>query len=202
MITRVFLLVCCVCLSACVPSKPMTSPTSSLGSAERKVWLNSLKAWEVSGRFAVTKQDEGTSGSFEWSQLSKENYQIHFYGPFGAGNTHLTAYFHHIIWEDNSGQTVALTPEELFYNKTGFFFPVSFLQDWILGRPAPIVTFGKVYDPQWDQQSRLVSFVQAGWRINYLAYTPVEQGELPSKMELTHNDIKLKLIMNSWVLKK
>jgi outer membrane biogenesis lipoprotein LolB len=83
----------CLSLSACTPtiSPSLSTPTPAVFSnpQQRNTWLASLNSWQAEGSFAARKEGEAWSGSFEWKQLSKEQYNIHFYGPFGVGNTYV-----------------------------------------------------------------------------------------------------------------
>lgn len=152
-------------------------------------------SWQASGRFAAKNENKGWSGSFEWTQITQQNYRIHFYGPFGVGNTYLIGDNDHVIWRDNSGITNASSPEALVYEKTGFLFPVSYLYDWLRGRPTDAEPVdNKVY----DAQGHLMAFSQAGWHIQYLAYASVKQGELPVSMVLKHDTLHIKLLISHW----
>lgn len=182
------------CASVQQPSLP--APTVFTEPQAKEAWLSSLQTWDAKGSFGARKAGDAWSGSFEWKQLSKNNYEIHFYGPFGAGNTYLYGNAHQVILKDNDGESRASTPEELIAEKTGFLFPVSYLYDWILGRPAP----GEVTHKQWDPQGHLIYFTQAGWNVTYLSYLPIGQGELPAAIRLNHADIQLKLVIHEWKL--
>ncbi len=196
------LLVCFI--SACttpMPTPSLSTPTSFPHPQDRKAWLASLHTWKAEGSFAAREDNKGWSGTFEWEEWqrhSKNYYQIHFYGPFGAGNTYLLGSPQHVILKDNEGTIEASTPDEAVWLKTGFIFPASYLYDWILGRPAP----GKIQKQQWDNQGRLIAFSQAGWSVHYLAYQPVKQGELPSLIRLNYEDIQLKLAIRQWKIEE
>lgn len=184
--------------TSCTQTPPPSLPTPSLFTEPKAkdAWLSSLQTWQAEGSFGARKDDDAWSGSFEWKQFSKNTYQIHFYGPFGAGNTYLSGDSHQVIWKDNDGETIARSPDELIWRKTGFLFPVSYLYDWILGRPAS----GLATHKQWDSTGHLIYFSQAGWNIAYQAYQHVGTGELPTSIRLTHEDIQLKLIIRQWKL--
>lgn len=181
------------CTSTIAPTTS-TSPEIFTSQKQHIAWINSLKIWEASGRFAVKQGTEGASGSFEWIYYSKDNYKIHFYGPFGAGNAYLTSGTDGVIWKDGNGVLMAETPEALIVMKTHYPFPVSNLIFWILGSPAMV---GMVNHQQW-QQGRLIYLEQAGWIIHYMSYIRIDSGELPNKIEMTSGDIKIKLIIDQW----
>lgn len=197
LIAAIFLLIAVV---GCTPvgdnTWDLSSPSVFSTTQERSAWLNTLKTWQVKGSFAVKKANKGWSGSFEWIQTSLKDYQIHFYGPFGAGNTHLIGRPSLVTWEDNDGMTIATTPDALVVKKTGYLFPVSYLRDWVLGRTAA----GKVEKQEMDPRGRLIAFEQAGWQVRYVGYQPVEHGELPYKIILTHGDLSIKLILRTWIV--
>ncbi len=45
---------------------------------------------------------------------------------------------------------------------------------------------------------QVINLNQSDWQIVYLAYTSAGQGELPTKIEMTSGDLKIKLIINYW----
>jgi outer membrane lipoprotein LolB len=183
------------CTTVQQPSS-LSSPSVFTQPKAKDAWLSSLQTWQAEGSFGARKAGDAWSGSFEWKQLSKNTYEIHFYGPFGAGNTYLYGNAHQVILKDNDGEIRASTPEELIAEKTGFLFPVSYLYNWILGRPAP----GVVTHKQFNSQGHLIYFTQAGWKVTYLAYQPIGLGELPTAIRLNHDNIQLKLIIRKWKL--
>ncbi len=194
---------CVILLGSCTSITTKTQPQPSTPpifytEKQRNTWLNSLQTWEASGRFAIKKGDEGSSGSFEWNQYSHNDYKIHFYGPFGAGNAYLIANANEVTWKDSEGITTAKTPDALMMLKTHFIFPVSSLYDWILGRPSSVSHIDAI---QRDKQKRLIYLNQSDWQIVYLAYISVGQGELPTKIEMTSGDLKIKLLISEWNIK-
>lgn len=189
----IFIILCLCVLSSCMSTK--SQPKSFITEKQREAWLASLETWQASGRFSVKKGNEGASGSFDWTQFSKNNYEIHFYGPFGTGNAYLTVYPGEAIWKDNEGIIKAENPDLLITQKTGYYFPAYYLDNWILGDPGSDLP---ITPRQYDNQGHLIHLDKAGWQVSYLAYTPVRGGELPSKIEMYYDDIKIKLIINDW----
>ena len=192
---RIYLSFILLFLTSCATTYQNSQSHFSFNNQEQyNAWLNAQQTWDASGRFAVKQGNNGTSGSFDWHQISSNHYQIHFYGPFGAGSAYLIVTPEQAIWKDSDGETRAETPDELVFVKTGYLFPVSYLNDWILGRPSTD-TF---YQQQENSNFTLNQLSQAGWIINYQAYLPISKGILPSKIEMHYNDIKIKLIISQW----
>jgi len=88
----------------------------------------------------------------------------------------------------------ASSPEQLLAQQWGFNIPVSYLNYWIRGLPAP----GDA-KKQFDGQGRLVELNQAGWHVQFLDYTQKKGIELPKKIFLASNDMKVKIMVYDWV---
>ena len=85
------------------------------------------------------------------------------------------------------------------------------MQYWILGVPAPKISFTKTL----DSYGRLQHLRQDGWDIEFLEYRTFSDRELPRKMVLTalpgtqhitddelgeNNRVKVKVIIKQWTL--
>ena len=92
----------------------------------------------------------------------------------------------------------ANTPEDLILQQLGYELPVSYLEYWIRGLPAP----DSNADMTFNELNQLSLMIQDGWTINYI--DPRQYGELtlPCRVEVTRpqNDIRLRFVGLNWVL--
>jgi outer membrane biogenesis lipoprotein LolB len=99
------------------------------------------------------------------------------------------------------GETRTLTdPETELSELIGWWLPVASLSDWLIGFPDS--SFSAATEPGRD--GTLAALEQRLWRVAYPAYglAPVAgTGEgvlVPSRIDLTHGDLSLKLTIDAW----
>lgn len=157
--------------------------------------LLTVERWEAKGKVAASQAGEGGNASFVWEN-NGDLYKVRMFGPFGAGSAELTGSKSKVILAQADGSTnVASTPEELLYQQTGLNLPVRGLAYWIKGVPVPN-TPSKVM--HINSHGQLVFLMQGNWRITYSRYLEVEGHQMPTKLELARDDMKVKIIVKSW----
>ena len=68
---------------------------------------------------------------------------------------------------------------------------------WVLGLPVPN---RKTQELHIDQAGHLVDLQQDGWRISVLRYQKVGDLELPEKVYLQNDPLKVRLVVGEWQL--
>jgi len=81
-------------------------------------------------------------------------------------------------------------PEEFINQQLGMFVPVRSLRYWVVGLPEPSRSY----------KDTDIGFNQAGWLSEYKQMQPVDDGTMPLKMMVMNKQVKLKLIIDHWVL--
>ena len=67
---------------------------------------------------------------------------------------------------------------------------------WVRGMPVP----GVAEQAARDEQGRLARLDQSGWTITYNRYQPGAGAALPAKLQLVHEDISVRLVIDHWQL--
>lgn len=183
-----------VVLSGCA-SRPAVSPMDAEASwLARQAILEKLTEWRVQGRIAVRTASEGWSAHFDWKQQG-EDYRIRVRGPFGQGGVEMHGNGQG-VWLKRADQppVFALNPEALLEQETGWQLPVAGLSSWLRGLPVP----GGQPDIAWDEQGRLLKIEQNGWQISYSRYLLQSGIQLPEKLRMQHDSLKVKFIIDGW----
>ena len=98
---------------------------------------------------------------------------------------------------ENDGQTLsANSPEDLILEQLGYELPVSQLNYWIKGLPAPDSEAQLLF----NELNQLTTIQQADWTINLSDMRQYGALNLPRRVELTRprNDIRLRFIGLNW----
>lgn len=185
-------LAACASLQGRAPSGP---PDEAAWSA-RVGRLTALTGWELSGRVAVADGKEGGSGSLDWKQ-DGDVLNFDFRGPLGAGAVHIQGDAD-ALWVRTSrgGDFVSSDPERDFAERLHMPLPVLSMRYWMLGLPDP----GAPYDKQVDARGELIHLEQRGWHVEYLGYADVQGYTLPVRLTLTRDAVRIKLVMDAWIL--
>jgi outer membrane lipoprotein LolB len=152
--------------------------------------LYKLESWSFEGRLALTGKNDSWSANVNWGHKPDDE-KIKLSGPLGQGTTVIQLTGDWVTIDRGNGQAQTSTKPEQFINQQlGMFVPVHSLRYWVVGLPEPTSAF--VETP--------TGFKQAGWLIDYKQMQPVDNQSMPHKITVTNEQIKLKLIIDQWIL--
>ncbi len=183
-------------LTACAAPKQTTleSPIEPTRQTETARSASTLSSWDISGAIAAKGPKKAWTASLNWHQQGANQYQIRLFGPLGGG-TVLIEQHGTLVTYRNGPQTFSSThADDLLQKKTGVRLPVKNLYYWVRGIPAP----GAVQSEERDAQHRLIALHQAGFSIDYTAFTQTGGMSLPSKIRLQGHDVLIKLVIKHW----
>ncbi len=189
-------------LTACsinAPKGPGKSPDSPQWQQHQQE-VRQLSQYQTRGAFAFLNDEQKVYARFFWLQTGKDNYRLLLTNPLGSTELSLTAAPGTVTLIDNKGQSYTSTDaEEMIGKLTGMPIPLNSLRQWILGLP------GDATDYKLDDQARLseLNYTQNGktWKVVYSGYDSNSKPSLPSNMELTEGSERIKLKMDSWIVK-
>jgi outer membrane lipoprotein LolB len=182
-------------LLSCAGAVRMDAPVISEWDA-RKAVLESLSEWEFTGSINVRDAEEAHSSRIRWRQ-NNELYRINLWGTFNIGATEVNGKPGEVrIEQEGEEPIITDTPEQLLYDRIGYELPVTELNFWIKGIPAP----GPSQELSFADNQQLLGFVQAGWRVDYLGYTNFGQQTLPTRIRVQKPPLRLDLIRLNWTL--
>ena len=169
-----------------------TTPVEKAGGYSRlaRQSLYALEPWSINGRLALTAPNDSWSATIVWHH-QPESDQIKLSGPLGQGAVavHLTA--NRVTIDRGNGQIeTSPNPEQFINQQLGLFVPIRSLRFWVIGLPKP----GESYQDTVD------GFVQGGWLVDYPQMLMVKGQSMPRKIVVSNNRVKLKLVIDQWIL--
>lgn len=170
-----------------IPKQTKTAPAAS---------AVSLSSWELSGAIAAKNSKKGWTASLNWLQQGSNNYQIRLFGPLGGGTVIIEKKGAIISYRDGAKRITSNNASQLLQKETGTQLPVPNLYYWVRGIPAP----GAISGSHKDGQNHLISFNQAGFKVDYPELTTVNGMTLPSKIRLQGHGVLIKLVIKQWRL--
>jgi outer membrane lipoprotein LolB len=175
-------------LTGCALFTP-APPEVSYSKTENQA-LYRLEPWSLDGRIALTGPEDSWTADLAWAH-QRGNEQIKLSGPLGQGALMIRLSEDVVTVDEGDGKVESSDDPEGFINqRLGMFVPVSSLRYWVLGLPEP--------DLDFDETA--TGFRQSGWTIAFQAMQRVGQLLLPRKMSVANDRVKLKLIINQWIL--
>jgi outer membrane lipoprotein LolB len=182
-----------VLLSGCKTLPPASS--APVGSWEaRRAALQARDHFDLSGRIAVAAAQEGFNAKLRWQQQGDRS-QLALDGPLGVGGVRITANGNALTVLNSRGEQLdSEAAKREIQARLGFDPPFASLRYWVLGVPDPARPAGEMLD---DTQ-RLATLQQDGWQVAYGGYTDVQGESLPSKVTLTRENVRVRLVVDGW----
>ena len=188
---RLILAACClIALSACV-TRPPAKPAGEW--SMRAQTLQRASSWTLDGRAAVAAAGQGWQASLDWRQNNSSS-ELHLAGPLGIGAQ--------VIKSTPKGISVNGAPPSesaiaQMQDRLGFALPIDDLRFWLLGVPNPASAF----ELTRNDQDRALHLTQSNWSIDYDRYTPSGGDLLPTRIVLTRNDVRVRIVVDHWDLR-
>jgi len=181
-------------ISACATPR-MDAPVNENWQARRNV-LAAMQRWEFTGRIGVRDENEAHSSRIRWQQ-NNDDYVINLWGTLNAGATQITGTPALVtLQQEGKAPLLAATPEELVEEQLGYELPVSQLSFWIKGIPAP----GSTGAPTFNEENHLITLLQDGWTVQYMAYTNYNTESLPTRIRIEKPPLRLDFVRLDWTL--
>nr|WP_298375389.1 lipoprotein insertase outer membrane protein LolB [uncultured Halomonas sp.] len=192
------LLLSLVLLAGCAAQTPIPeAPRQSGDWSAQLERLTSLDRWRLAGKVGLRTADDATSANLDWQQ-APFFYRMMISGPFGAGRSTLDGSPEGVTLTTPDGRFSARTPEQLMQQQLGWSLPISALDYWMRGLPAP----NAPHEMQTDDRDFPRELRQSGWTIDYRdwAWAPALNGGLwlPQRLVMTFDDLRATLVVNQW----
>lgn len=159
----------------------------------RKVNLADKRSWDVQGVAGITSGGKTQMGSFSWKQ-NNQYYAINFYGPLNLGSIGIQGSPGQVTLNKPTGSYSAPNVETLMQQQLGWYLPVSNMYYWIRGIPAP----GPKRMQRMDAYGHLVFLQQQGWNIQFQAFQTRDNTDLPRKIIMDNQQLRVKLVLKDW----
>ncbi|MCW8935985.1 MAG: lipoprotein insertase outer membrane protein LolB [Gammaproteobacteria bacterium] len=194
-----FLLWLSLLLSACTTIQEKDQTTEPASWKQQQKTLGQLQSWAINGRISVQTEIEGGQADYLWQQHNKTDYDIRLQAPMGAGTTLIEGRLTGVSLKTSSGDELFDTDvDKLMLRLNGWPVPVSGLQYWVKGLPAP----GSPFEiNKWNKTGLPAVMLQDGWRIELRKYKKVGELNLPGKLFINRQngeEVDVRLIIRQW----
>jgi len=192
-----FLISCALLISACA-NKPHPR---SIALSNHEANLASINQWQLSGKLGIKTPEESGSLSLRWHQQS-DSYEISLTSPLGQKSFLISGDASQVTFKEKGKASITgRSPEALLKKTTGWNLPLTQLNYWIRGLPAPKSKIKRIIP---NATGLMAQLEQSGWVINYPSYHSIQNHDqliyLPKKIVVQHNDFRLTLVIREWKL--
>jgi outer membrane lipoprotein LolB len=183
---------CVVLLSGCASVGPIDQERANAHWTARRAQLEQISHFTVQGRASVSGPTSGTANLI-WHQAPEE-FDMHLAGPLGVGAMSLAGDSHEVRVRAKNRSFVTNDPEGSLRENLGWALPLAGLRYWILSLPSPKSDF----DVKLDASGLPQTLTQDGWALSYTDYVETQKIELPRRIVLSRDDVKIRVIVDAW----
>lgn len=184
------LVAACVLVVACAGVAPRAP--GPIVSAEQ------VDRFELGGRINLRVQQESFPGRVRWQHAPSFD-ELWFYSPIGTAVAHLRQDQDGAVLVTSEGREYrARALHQLALDVLGWDLPIEAMPYWVRGLAWPQASEA---DVQRDGQGRPGTLNQAGWQVSFLAWDGAGVQGLPSKLDLTGERLRMRLVIDRWQLR-
>mgnify|MGYP001558981300 CR=1 FL=1 len=147
----------------------------------------------LNGRISVNYQGQRHSVGLHWTHQTQSD-EILLLAPLGKTVARIVSDARHAVLDQGEQHHEAGDIETLMTQVLGWHLPLNGLHYWVLGK----ATMDSPSQIERDRQGRVEVLRQAGWEVRYLSYADNTSSSLPSRMELSRDDLQVKLFIDEW----
>jgi len=150
-------------------------------------------SFALNGRISIDHQGKHHSAGLRWTHRAYSD-EILLFAPLGQTAARVYRDAEKATLEDGDGHFQADDAEILMEEVLGWHMPLSGLHHWVLGM-ADSVGEAQI---ERDDIGRVSVLYQAGWEVRYLRYAGNSPDSLPSRMQLNHEELKMRFLIDEW----
>lgn len=173
-------------LSACsiMQPRPVT--------IERPVQLESAP-FEMNGRIAINYQGKHHSAGLHWTHQTRFD-ELLLLTPLGQTAARVYRDDGHATLDEGDRHHQADDVETLMQQVLGWHLPLGGLHQWVLGLAA----HDSSAEIKREANGQISVLLQAGWEVRYLRYADDKPDSLPSRLQLSHEELQVQLLIDEW----
>lgn len=187
-------------LTACSSLSPTlftpSTPTPEWQRHQQEV--RQITRYSARGIFGYIAGTKRVSANFLWQQQDPQHYRLLLTNPLGGTELDLQVKPGLAELVDRKGQRYVDNDVENLLNRlTGMSIPLENLRTWIMGLPAE---GDQIQLDNHLLQQLVTETGQQRWHIRYLAYHLQSKPAMPKQLELSRDELTIKLRIDSWIL--
>ena len=173
-------------LSGCALLPPAPTPVARPAQPESAPFA-------MNGRISINHQGERHSAGLHWTHRVQSD-EILLLTPLGQTAARVYRDDRNATLDDGDKHYQDVDAESLMQQVLGWHLPLVGLHQWVLCLPAAD-TPAQI---ERDSDGRITVLRQDGWEVRYLRYADTGPDSLPTRMQLSHEDMQVQLLIDEW----
>lgn len=183
---RLIVLAWLVLLGGCALLPPAPAPVARPAQAESA-------SFALNGRIAIKHDGTRHSAGLRWTHLARSD-EILLLNPLGQTAARVYRDAQRATLDDGDKHYQADDVESLMQQVLHWHLPLSGLHHWVLGladtaSPAQI---------ERADNGQITMLHQDGWEVRYLRYADTKPESLPTRLQLSREDLQVQLLIDEW----
>lgn len=152
-------------------------------------------AFSLNGRIAVRYNGSRHSAGLRWAHNTQSD-EVLLLAPLGQTAARVYRDAAGATLEDGERRYQAADAESLMQQVLGWHLPLDGLHHWVLALPAA----GSQAQIERDAGGRIAVLHQDGWEVHYLRYAGEGADSLPSRLQLSRDNLQVQILIDEWEL--
>ncbi|OGS93253.1 MAG: outer membrane lipoprotein LolB [Gallionellales bacterium GWA2_59_43] len=153
-------------------------------------------AFALNGRIAIKHNGTRHSAGVRWVHRIESD-ELLLQGPLGQTAARVYRDAQGATLDDGSKHYEAADVETLMQQVLGWQLPLNGLHRWVLGQAAD----GDAQIER-DERGRIAVLKQDGWEVRYLRYDDDSVDSMPSRLQLSRDELQVQLLIDEWEWEK
>ena len=182
-----------ILLASCAASRLRPDSRLLEMQEQREGLLQTMQAWSLRGRLAISGPNGSGSGSLDWQQDGRE-FRFAVSAPVTGKTWTLSGDERHAQLTGLHAQPVeADDAASLLMQELGWRVPVVELSSWVLGLRAPGPS-----DISFREDGLPLEILQNGWKVEYRDYDKTQEPPLPRRIFASQEEFRVRLAIQHW----
>jgi len=183
---RLLILVWLSLLGGCALVPPSPVPVARPAQAESAPFA-------LNGRIAIKHNGTRHSAGLRWTHQPQSD-EILLLNPLGQTAARVFRDAQSATLDDGEKHYQAADVESLMQQVLHWHLPLSGLHYWVLGL-ADAATPAQI---ERAENGQITVMHQAGWEVRYLRYADAKPDSLPTRLQLSREDLQVQLLIDEW----
>jgi outer membrane lipoprotein LolB len=154
-----------------------------------------VSVFDLTGRVNVRVEAKAYPGRIHW-QHAPDADDVWLYSPLGSTVVRMRQDASGALLVTSDGKEYRAEDIKLLAREVlGWDLPLGGLQYWVRGLPWPALDAAQ---QEYYSDGRPKSLSQGGWQVAYLDWSPAGVFGLPSKLDLSGEGLRLRLVIEKW----
>lgn len=150
----------------------------------------------LNGRIAIKHNGTRHSAGLRWVH-GRESDELLLQGPLGHTAARVYRDAQGAVLQEGRNEYRAADAESLMQQVLGWQLPLGGLHRWVLGQAGE----GDA-QAERDERGRIALLRQDGWEVRYLRYDGDAADSLPSRLQLSRDELQVQLLIDEWEWEK